>query len=273
MSQRPYVLGTGDDELVRLGLQHRLWSDAAHAAWRAAQVAPGQRVLDVGCGPGFAAFDLAQWVTASGAVVAVDESANFVAFVSAQAQARGLPHLRGVVGDVQRLDAVLGGEAPFDLAYARWVLCFVADPAAVVRGVAARLRPGGRLVLHDYFNYGSMTLGPRCQSHDRAVAATIRSWQAKGGDPDVMGRVPAMLLAHGFAIEHLQVHSRVARGDDAMFVWVDTWWRTFAPKLVAMGLLAAADCEQLFADLAAVRAEPSRFVQCPPVYELIARKL
>ena len=31
--QTPYVLGTGDDELQRLGLQHRLWSDALQLAW------------------------------------------------------------------------------------------------------------------------------------------------------------------------------------------------------------------------------------------------
>ncbi|MFY9341712.1 MAG: methyltransferase domain-containing protein, partial [Planctomycetota bacterium] len=73
--EREYVLGTGADELSRLGLQHRLWSDAAHQAWQRACIRPGQRVLDVGCGPGYAAFDLAQIVTAVGAVVGVDESA------------------------------------------------------------------------------------------------------------------------------------------------------------------------------------------------------
>ena len=53
--QTPYVLGTGDDELQRLSLQHRLWADAAHAAFRRAGITIAQRVLDVGCGPGFAA--------------------------------------------------------------------------------------------------------------------------------------------------------------------------------------------------------------------------
>lgn len=272
MAEREYVLGTGNDELARLALQHRLWSDAAHQAWQKARLQPGQRALDVGAGPGYAAFDLAQLVTTAGAVVAVDESAGFVGHVETQAAARHLPQLRGKVGDVQQLDGVLAGERPFDLAYARWVLCFVRDPEAVVRGVAKALRPGGRFVLHDYFNYGSMTTGPRRRSHDLAVAATMKSWREKGGDPDVMGRVPGMLVAHGFTLEHLQVHSRVARGDDAMFAWPDTWWRTFAPKLVAMGHLAAADCEQLLADLTVIKASADQFVQCPPVYEIVATK-
>lgn len=273
MTERAYVLGTGEDELARLAQQHRLWCDTAVQAWQRAGVAPGQRALDVGAGPGFAAFDLAQLVTAAGAVVAVDESAAFIGHANEQARHRHLPQLRGRVGDVHDLATALANERPFDLAYARWVLCFVRDPQAVVRGVAQALRPGGRFVVHDYFNYGAMTTAPRRRSHDLAVAATMRSWRDKGGDPDVMGRVPAMLAAHGFCIEHLQAHQRIARGTDAMFAWPDTWWRTFAPKLVGMGLLAAADCEQLLADLDTIRRSEGEFVVCPTVYEVVARKL
>src|SRR5688572_27926373 len=116
--QTPYVLGTGDDELQRLGLQHRLWSDALQLACRRAQLRLGERVLDVGAGPGFASFDLAQMVSDRGAVVAVDESQAFVEHLTQQAAARGLAQLRGRRGDVQQLGALLAAEAPFDLAYA-----------------------------------------------------------------------------------------------------------------------------------------------------------
>lgn len=112
MSERPYVLGTGEDELARLGLQHRLWSDAAHAAWLAAGLAPGQRVLDVGCGPGYAAFDLAQIVGRAGAVLAVDESPGFVAHANEQAARRGLPQLRALVADAHALGRALAPRHP-----------------------------------------------------------------------------------------------------------------------------------------------------------------
>ncbi len=272
MSEREpqYVLGTGGDELARLQLQNRLWSDAAVAAWQRAGIAPGQRALDVGCGPGFAACDLAQLVTSSGAVVGIDESPPFVAHANEQARLRALPWLTAAAGDVQQLTPALTGGKTFDLAWARWVLCFVRDPAAVVRGVANALRPGGRFVVHDYFNYGSMTMAPRRRSHDLAVAATMRSWRNHGGDPDVVGRLPALFAAHGLRILHFGVHQRIARGTDSMFAWPDTWWRTFAPKLVAMGQLAQRDCDELIADLTAARTSGTDFIHCPPVYELIA---
>lgn len=274
---RPYVLGTGDDELARLGLQHRLWSDAAACAWKRAGIGMGSRVLDIGCGPGFGAFDLSQLVTPSGRVLGVDESEPFINFLNQQAAARGLSHLSAMVRDVQKLGAIDG--APFDAAYARWVLCFTPDPEAVVEGVSRNLRPGGQLVIHDYFNYTSMTAAPRLASHDRLVAATAKSFRDRGGDPDVVGRVPGFLARHGMEVLHMQVHQRVARGGvdswgatDPMLAWPLTWWRTYAPKLAAMGLITEGQRDEALADLAALERDHTRFVVCPPVYEVIARK-
>jgi SAM-dependent methyltransferase len=297
------VLGTGRDELDRLALQHRLWSDAAHAAWRTAGLRTGHRVLDVGCGPGFASFDLAQLVGRSGLVVGVDESRSFIEHLKQQASARSLPQLHGQLGDVQNLAAALsklpsalfsrkppersedvapepladgfpsgtpGGS--FDLAYARWVLCFVPDPESVVRAVASFLAPGGRFVIHDYFAYRTMTMAPRRQSFDRVVAATIESWAEHGGDSDVCARLPRILENAGLRLEHLNVHQRIARGGDTMFAWPDTWWRNYAPKLVAMGLLSQEHCDELFRDLDEVARSTTDFIVCPPVYEIIGVK-
>lgn len=274
-----YVLGTGADELARLGLQHRLWADAAHAAWKIGRIGPGARVLDVGCGPGYAAFDLASLVGPQGEVVGVDESSRFVGWMNHQAAVRGLGQVRAVVGDVHGLGALLPGRAAtFDAAYARWVLCFVSRPAEVLRGVADLLKPGGRLIVHDYFNYTAMTMAPRCRSHDRAVAATAASWRERGGDPDIVGRLGRLLAECGMSIDHLHVHQRVARGHpdpsrrDPMFAWPDTWWRTYAPKLVEMGKLSRADCDELIADLERIGSSTTDFVMVPPVFEVVAVK-
>lgn len=268
-------------------MQHRLWSDAAHSLWRRAGIGMGQSVLDVGCGPGFAAFDLAQLVTQSGRVVGVDESQAFVDHVNTQAKSRALPHLCALVGDVQNLAGALGS-APeagpalssrthatgtlFDLAYARWVLCFVKDPESVVAGVAALLKPGGTFCINDYFNYRSMTMAPRRASFDKAVAATAKSWEARGGNTDIVGILPRLLEKHGLRVTHLDVHLRVCRGTDTMFGWIDVWWHTYAPKLVEMGLLGADDQVQLFKDLDEARHSTTDFVTCPPVYEVVAEK-
>ncbi len=65
-----YVLGSHERERERLQRQHAIWRDDCLAAWQQAGWGTGQRLLDLGCGPGFASLDLAQrvghssvWVT------------------------------------------------------------------------------------------------------------------------------------------------------------------------------------------------------------------
>lgn len=276
MSTRPapeYVLSTDPVELERLGVQHRLWADAAHALWKRAAVAVGSRVLDAGCGPGYAALDLAQLVGPAGRVVGVDESPPFVAELNRRAAALGLPHLTAHEGDAQRVDqAVPAGAAPFDAAYARWVLCFVPDPGAAVRAIASKLRPGGRLMAHDYFNYESMTAAPREPEMTAVVNAIARSWRDRGGDPDVAGRLPALCADAGLEVEHLAVHLRVARPGDPMWAWPTTFWASVVPRLVRSGHVTQAQADAFDALWHRLSADPTRFMHLPPVYELIAVK-
>ncbi len=52
--EEEHVLGTYDEEIARLGLQHRVWRSRALDARRRGGFTTGQTLLDVGCGPGYA---------------------------------------------------------------------------------------------------------------------------------------------------------------------------------------------------------------------------
>jgi SAM-dependent methyltransferase len=267
-----YVLGTDAVELERLHLQNQLWSDAAHALWRLARIGPRSQVLDLGCGPGAASLDLAQLVTSSGKVVAVDESPAFVAHVERAAKERALPQLVAKKWDVQDIGALPGvTRASFDAAYARWVLCFTPNPAAVVAGAAQLLRPGGAFLVHDYFNYEFMTAAPRRASYDRMVRTTARSWRDAGADPDVVGRLPRILDEAGFELVHLTVHQRLARPGDTMWHWATSWWRSYGPKLVARGAISPDELAEFERDEAAMTRNHD-FLVLPPVFEVMARR-
>ncbi len=284
-----YILGTHDAEGQRLGLQHRLWSDAAHALWRRAGIRPGQRILDVGCGPGFASFDMAQIVAANddkGLVVGVDESPRYVAQATAGAAARGLgKRLVALEGDAQKLRESLASRAKllgglgkppfrnaFDLAYARWVLCFVPDPEAVVAGVASLLKPGGRFAVHDYFAYESMSHAPPAPAFRRVIEAVAKSWRSRGGDPDIAGRLPAIFRRNGLEVTHLSVDHRIARPGDSMWTWPDTFFRGYVPLLVEYGFLKKAEAETFLDEWKARAKDPDVFVFLPPVFEVIGVK-
>ena len=70
-TDRDYVLGTHDEELARLGLQHHVWRPVVLDCWQRAGLTVAKRVLDVGAGPGYATVDLAEIVRPTGEVVAV----------------------------------------------------------------------------------------------------------------------------------------------------------------------------------------------------------
>ena len=282
MSSPEYVLGTDAAELWRLGFQHRLWSAAAHEAWAKARIAPGQSILDVGCGPGYATFDLAHIAGPTGAVVGVDESAPFIAHLNAAAHSRPAPTISAHVGDVQHIDEVLcriaaAAHAPspiatFDLAYARWVLCFVKDPEAVVRAVARLLKPGGRFVVQDYFDYEHMTLAPKRPEFTKIIDAVARSWRARGGNPDLVGALPALMSRAGLKVTHLDSLNRLARPGSTIWNWPTTFWQSFVPRLVQMNEITQPDADAFFRCWNEVSADPNAFMMLPPVFDVVAEK-
>ncbi len=271
--QDAYVLGTDLDELERLGLQHELWSAVAHRAWEHAGIRLGMHVVDIGCGPGFASFDLARLVGRTGRIVGADLSERFVASVNARAAREGLPQVEAHVCEADAIASGLGLEpGSVDAAYTRWLLCFVADPEAVVAAAASLLRPGGRLVVHDYFNYTSMTTAPRRPAFARVIEATNAAWRQRGGNPDVMELVPEFAVRHGFEIERFEVHQRLARPGTQMWDWPVTFWRNFNQVLLEMNLITEAD-DRAFQDTMEELAQiESAYIVLPPVFELIARK-
>jgi len=103
--------------------------------------ATGWRVLDLGCGFGDTTRELAQRVGPSGEAVGVDIASNFVEASALDAKQAGVTNARFVRADIQIDD--LGG--PFDAAYARFGMQFVASPVAALRNVRRALRPGAPL--------------------------------------------------------------------------------------------------------------------------------
>src|SRR3954447_24696526 len=97
MSSRPegdYVLGTGDEEVRRLQLQHTVWRPMMLDCWQRAGIGSGARVLDLGAGPGYAAFELAEIVGPTGEVVALERSQHFVEVLTNRIRERGLANIK-----------------------------------------------------------------------------------------------------------------------------------------------------------------------------------
>ncbi len=275
-SSAEYVLGTNPRELDRLGFQHRVWANAAFSLWDRAGLVRGAKVLDVGCGPGFGSFDLAQIVGVEGLVVGVDESEPFIEHARGQARSRGMDHAHFGVGDVARLGEVvegmgLGGVG-FDLAYCRWVMCFVRDPRAVLESIRGVLGEGGVLCVQDYLGYVSMGFAPDVPSFAPIVRALGEAIRSFGGDPDVMRMLPNLAAEVGFEVSFLdRIQTPAARPGSLMWSWPATFWDVFLPRLVELGGVREAEYRDFMRDWAEISRNPSAIMHLPPVYEMIAR--
>jgi SAM-dependent methyltransferase len=267
MSQtdRDYVLGTHDQELQRLGLQHQLWRGQAYALWERARFAPGKSILDVGCGPGFGTLDLAQLVGPAGRVVGVDVSAKFLDFFRSRAPSN-------VTLERADVQAMTLPASQFDGAYARWVMCFLPRPQDVIDRVAAALKPGGTFAIQDYYNYAAIKLAPQSNAFDRVVRAVVQSWRGHDGDPDVGCRFPAMLSRAGLRVTHLQPILRLATPRDPLWQWPHTFFKIFVPSLVEQGLLTADEQHAFERDWQAHCDDPHAFFTSPPMVEVVAVK-
>jgi ubiquinone/menaquinone biosynthesis C-methylase UbiE len=262
-----YVLGTKDDEVARLGLQHRVWRDRAMDAWRRAGFAPGRSILDIGCGPGFAAIDLAEIVGPAGRVVAVDRSRHFLAALSAAAAERGLRHLEVREMD---LDQANFPERSFDGAWSRWVFSFVTNPRRLLERVALSLRPGAALVLHEYFAYETWRAAPRCAELEEFVRTVMASWRASGGEPNVVLDLPRWLAETGFDIASHRPIVELAAPASPEWIWLDAFVQTGLPRLVELGHLSASRAQEIAAGWSTFASSPHVRVFTPGVLEIVA---
>ena len=266
---REYALGTNDAEVVRLGVQHRLWSAAAFSLWERAGFRAGQTLLDLGCGPGYTTFDLAGLVTSKGRVVAIDESVRFIEHLKSRQRSTGDTTIDARVGDVQKLE--LDGES-FDGAYQRWTLCFVKDPEAVIAGVAAALKRGGVLAIQDYVHYEGILLSPQSAAFERFVRVVAEAWRGHGGDTEIGMRLPTMMAKHGLTPVEVSPLHRVARPNTPLWTWPTIFIETYGPKLVEEGRLTRAEHEALVADWKQRTNDPNAFFVSPPMVDIIAVK-
>ena len=62
---KPYILGTDNEEIKRLELQHQIWLSEAKAGWVSANFSKNNTILDLGSGPGTCSKELAKIVGAT----------------------------------------------------------------------------------------------------------------------------------------------------------------------------------------------------------------
>ena len=176
-----------------------------------AGVRPGQRALDVGCGPGALTAELVKRIGAE-SVSAVEPSASFAAAVR--------DRLPGV--DVRRSAAeqLPFPDDAFDVALAQLVVHFMADPVQGLREMRRITRPGGTVAACVWDHAGER--GPLA-----AFWAAVRELDPDAADESELAGVREGDLARLFTqagLNSVQAGALTVRVRHASF---DDWWERF----------------------------------------------
>ena len=125
------------------GLERQL-APVSDVLFAAAALAPGERVLDVGCGTGPTTREAAGAVGPDGSVTGLDVSAGMLEAAASVPVPDGAAPITWTPGDAVTWDAPA---AAFDAVISRFGVMFFSDPAAAFATLAGATAPGGRLAV------------------------------------------------------------------------------------------------------------------------------
>jgi SAM-dependent methyltransferase len=236
-----YALGSSEGETERLRRQaEELAADSGMLLDRVG-LGPGQRSVDLGCGPRGVLDLMAGRVAPGGAVVGIEADPNHVV------AARQFVAERGFVGvDVVEADARDTGLPTgwFDVVHARTLLITIPKPSDVVAEMVRLARPGGWVVALEPDTEYSMCYPPDA-AFDRIGDLFAAAFSRNGADPMIGRKVPELLRHGGLQRVGVEVrpqmfpfgHTRRSNRLDLV--------RSMRSQIMAMGLAGETELDDL----------------------------
>lgn len=203
-----------------------------------AGIAPGMRVLDIGCGPGWVSFMLARRVGNQGHVFAVDQNPKMLELARENARDAGISNITFIEGG---FDVAFPERGTLDAVVGRRVLMYQPDAARAVAQLAGAIRRGGVIAFHEHDMVAISDGRTSLPLHDR-----VRSWlremlRLEGANLRMGFDLYSALSSAGLAVERVRAEANVLTPTAGYPVaWII---RAVLPRLLQLGIVAEAEVD------------------------------
>lgn len=227
-------------------LRSHRWRTAANSAgYLLPHLASGQRMLDVGCGPGTITLDLARAV-APGPVIGLDAAATVTAAAEAERIDQGIENVRFAVGDVYALEA---DDAAYDVVHVHQVLQHLSDPGAALAEMRRVLVPGGLLAVRES-DYAAFVWAPEDPLLDAWMALYHEVVRANGAEADAGRFLKGWVLDAGFTDLEVSSSTWTFTDADDRAWWGGLWadrvlHSSFADQALEYGLATTSELDAI----------------------------
>lgn len=261
-----YVIRGGREGYDRLKILSRAQWPYTEALFDQIQLSAGIRALDLGCGGGDVAFEIAELVGPDGHVTGIDMDDVKLALARDEANRRGLANVEFRAENVNEWDE----PDAYDLVYCRFLLEHLSRPIDLLQKMWAAVRPGGAIAVEDA-DFGGLFSQPRNDGYAFWARAYPGVLERHGGDPAIGRKLYEYFLAAGIPRPTVRLVQRADVDEEAKTLPLLTIEAT-AESMVAEGIATSDEVDAARASLAKFANDPGTLGVGPHVFQLWSRR-
>lgn len=261
-----YVIRGGREGYERLRLLAReRWADTSDLL-RRAELSPGMRCADLGCGGGEVTFEIARLIGPGGRVTGIDmdEVKLGLAFQSAAERgARNVTFRALNVNDWSEPDA-------YNVVYCRFLLQHLSRPVDLLRRMWEAVRQGGAIIVEDA-DFDGWCCHPPNDGFDFFLRTYSRAIERRGGDHGIGRKLYGYFLDAGIPSANVSVVQPVYTTGEGKTLALSTLDAT-ADVIVSEELATREEVNAALASLSQFTVDPRSLIGGPRIFQLWCRR-
>ncbi len=226
----------------------------------------GKSFLDLGCGGGNLALEVAGLVGENGHVTAIDFDAEIIRLAQADADRKAISNITFKAANAYEIDF----NNEFDIVYSRFLLSHLQEPALVINKMLRALKPGGRIIIED-IDFSGHYCYPACEAFDLYVQYFTAAARNNEQDPHIGLSLFQLFQDAGvadIAFDVVQPSHNKGRGKWMAYFTMDK----IKEAVIEQGLSTVKDIADILEKLADFTKDERSIISMPRIFRAWGKK-